>query len=150
MVTSQKKRLSDPYEALLRLMDEPGSSDDVWDDFWGVATTDDAESALARAAALAAKYDDRAAAIVFASILEHALELALSSRFVTETERIRQLFSYRGKGRRTVGYVLSQDPNGGSDGAIRRGDAQRHPEHAYSLCSGGNPKRMSRRTTGMN
>lgn len=93
MVKSKTKRDADPYEALQRLMDEPGNVASIWSDFH-FSVTEDTKERLARALIGGEEYDDRAAALIFAAILEQSLEIALTSLFVTDAERSRRLFSY--------------------------------------------------------
>lgn len=97
MVASKKKRSSDPSAALRSLLVEPGTTDDIWDDLLGSIELDPSRR-IARALAGRPKYDDRAAALVFAAMLEHAIQIAIQVSFKSKGPQVEALFSYQSQG----------------------------------------------------
>jgi hypothetical protein len=61
-------------KGLDRLMNAPGTSDDIWDDLLGAS---DPRKRFVRSLGGARKYDDRAAVLVFQAMVEAHLQLAL-------------------------------------------------------------------------
>jgi len=86
----------DPSDALRRLLAEPGSLDDVWDDLLGSAI-DNPRERLVRALAGLKKYDDRSAVLVFGAMLDQHLEQAISAVLHSTPKRTRKLFAYNDK-----------------------------------------------------
>ena len=74
MVASKKKRNSDPFAALQKLLEDPGSNETLWEDLWA-STTDDPIAKIVLALT-DTRYDDRAAAIIYGAMLEHALQIS--------------------------------------------------------------------------
>ena len=91
MAGKKKRERDEAYLALQRLMHEPGSEEDIWDDLT-VSQETDPNRILAWVLRREREYTDRDAAIIFAAMLEHALEAAISSHFVGDAKR--ELFSY--------------------------------------------------------
>ena len=111
------KKQPDPSDALHALMDAPGTPDDIWDDLLG-SIGDDPKDRLVRALVGHPKYDDRAAAIVFGAMLEHALEIAIGSVFASTQKRIKRLFSYQQRG--PLATFSAKVRKGGSSRVLRR------------------------------
>jgi hypothetical protein len=95
MVGSRMKK--DAYSALQRLMEEAGSDHVVLQDLLHSIDTNPTNK-IARLLAGIPDYSDRDVAIVFGSILERALELAISTHFSIGTDEARHLFSYTNDG----------------------------------------------------
>lgn len=86
------KRMT-PSRLLHDLMKLPGRPMDILGDIALVAT-DDLNGRIARLLTDSPQYDDRSAALVFTSLLEHSLENALATHFVIPEDKITKLFSY--------------------------------------------------------
>lgn len=83
-----KKKTKD---ALQKLMRAPGSPDEIWDDLLG---SSDPKERLAKAVGGMKKYDDRAAVLVFQSMLEQYLEYAIASVMKVPEKDMPTLFGY--------------------------------------------------------
>jgi hypothetical protein len=70
-------------QALRRLMSERGDPGEMRSDLFNEIEASE-------------RYDDRAAAIVFACMVESALESAITKHFVSSPEHVARLFSYQG------------------------------------------------------
>lgn len=93
MGRSKAKSAGDPRAGLKRVMEEAGSGVDIWDDLWGSTSTNPEERTI-YALMKSTKYDDRAAAIVFGSMLEHALEVSITATLYGTKDSKKHLFSY--------------------------------------------------------
>jgi hypothetical protein len=87
----------DAYAALQRLMEEPGSTDVILEDFLHSIETDQKKK-IARLMAGTPTYDDRGVAVIFGALLESALETAIATHFAIPTSESRRLFSYTDNG----------------------------------------------------
>lgn len=79
--------------ALKALMEEPGSDREIFEHLLHDTETDPT-TRVARALAGIRNYDDRGVAIIFGSLLERNLELALSTHFAIDSAQARRIFSY--------------------------------------------------------
>lgn len=94
---SKKAEQKEAYEALQRLMDDLGEPFEVWDDLVGL-TAGNPLAELANMLAGLPRYDDRAAALVYGAMLEHSLEIAISTYFVVDPKALRRVFDYSAMG----------------------------------------------------
>lgn len=83
----------DPLAALRKLLTEPGSLDDVWDDLLGSAT-DDPKKRVLRAMSRGKGYDDISAVLVFTAMLDQFLQGAIASVLYSKPQRTKLLFAY--------------------------------------------------------
>lgn len=90
MVTTKERRAV--YGALRALMSEPGSHIDMWNDL--AIDFPEGSAGLVARALIGPNYSDRDAALVYGSMVEQALETAISTHFVTSTEEQAKFFSY--------------------------------------------------------
>lgn len=81
------------YSALRSLLEEPGSVLEILHDL-SEDTATVPLSGLKRLIVGTRRYDDRGVAIVFGSMLEQNLEIAISSHFVIAADESRRMFSY--------------------------------------------------------
>jgi hypothetical protein len=80
-------------KAALRLvLAQPGNVDEIWDGLLG--THDEPRERLVRALAGVKEYDDRAAVLVFAAMVEQYLEIAITAVLKTPPAKTAKLFLY--------------------------------------------------------
>lgn len=93
MGSGSKGKKGKAYAALQSLMLQPGDHSDFWDELFNHEASDP-KHRIASALRGLPKYEDRVAAIIYASILESSLEYAISTRFVLPPDKTGKMFSY--------------------------------------------------------
>ncbi len=98
MVKKKRSQHDLAFQALRTLMVEPGDELTPWNDLLGNHGPDRLKTIIAETPGALPRYNDRDAALVYAAMLEHALELAVASCFVSDPAVRERLFSYSDDG----------------------------------------------------